>query len=352
MQQEVSMSSELLVSRRLFLAALLASPAALARAQISNVLSPWRTIDLPVDSQVGEPSVVTAVAISPDGAWLAAAGDDHLVHLWSLADGRLLASLRGHADWVRSVVFHPGGGQLASAGDDRRVLLWELPSGRLLRSINDHAQAVYSISYSPDGRTLATVGFDSQMRLYDATGGPLSTLNCPCADMRAVAFSPDGRLMAAAGRNGKLRVWDMTTSTVAFERDVQDRRVRDLVFSNDGSQLALGGDGQFIHLLQARSGEEILRLPSRPGRVLSLAYCGDSKLAAGNSDNSIGIWNLTYQQQEQRLVGHRGSVSALAYHPASSVLVSGSYDTTVRIWNLASSGPTTTRKPERYPGLK
>ena len=345
------MSSELLVSRRLFLAALLASPAAMARAQISNHLSPWRTIDLPIDSQVGEPSVVTAVAISADGTRLAAAGDDHLVHLWSLADGRLLASLRGHADWVRSVAFQPGGTQLASAGDDRRVLLWELPSGRLARSIDDHTQAVYRVSYSPDGGTLATVGFDSQMRLYDANGTPRSTLNCPCADMRAVAFSPDGKLMAAAGRNGKLRVWDMATSTVAFEQDIQDRRVRDVVFSEDGTQLALAGDGQFIHLLQARTGQEILRLPSRPGRVLSLAYCGPSKLAAGNSDNSISVWNLTYQQREQKLVGHQGSVSALAFHPTASILVSGSYDTTVRVWNLGSATPTTTRK-ERYPGLR
>jgi WD40 repeat protein len=142
----------------------------------------------------------------------------------------------------------------------------------------------------------------------------------------------------------------MATSTVAFEKDIQDRRVRDLVFSDDGSQLALGGDGQFIHLLQSRTGAEILRLPSR-GRVLSLAYCGPSQLAAGNSDNTIRIWNLTYQQEEARLVGHRGSVSALAFHPATSSLVSGSYDTTVRIWNLGGDTPTTTRK-ERYPGLR
>jgi WD40 repeat protein len=345
------MPTDVVTSRRLFLAALLSAPAALVEAQGTTSLAPYRTIELPADSVVGEPSVVTAVAISPDGSRLAAAGDDHLVHIWGLADGRLLQSLRGHADWVRSVAFSPDGARLASAGADRRVLLWEVVSGRLVRAMNDHTQAVYSLSYSPDGRTLASVGFDHQMRLYDAEGTFSIALDCPCTDMRAVAFSPDSRLLAAAGRNSKLRIWNTASSAVVLERDAEDRRVRDLTFSDDGSQLALGGDGQFIHLLDARSGEELLRLPSRPGRTLALAYCGPNRLAAGGSDNTIRIWNLSSHREEVRLVGHQGSVSALAYHPQRGVLVSGSYDTTLRLWNLAGPPPTTTRT-ERYPGLR
>jgi WD40 repeat protein len=37
-------------------------------------------------------------------------------------------------------------------------------------------------------------------------------------------------------------------------------------------------------------------------------------------------------------VGHTGSVSALAWDSPAGVLISGSYDTTVRVWQLSSQG--------------
>jgi WD40 repeat protein len=39
-----------------------------------------------------------------------------------------------------------------------------------------------------------------------------------------------------------------------------------------------------------------------------------------------------------RLVGHTGSVTALVWDAAEQVLISGSFDTTVRVWPLKVQG--------------
>src|SRR5262245_38137702 len=78
------------------------------------------------------PPVVTAIAISSDGSLLATAGDDALVNLWRIDDGRLVYALRGHTEWVRAVAFRHDGKVIASAGDDRTVRLWDTASGELV----------------------------------------------------------------------------------------------------------------------------------------------------------------------------------------------------------------------------
>jgi WD40 repeat protein len=306
-------------------------------AQSAREVLPARTLELPADRHVGQPPVVTAVAISLDGRYVAAAGDDHLVRVWDLPQGRLLHTLRGHVDWVRTVAFSPASPVLASAGDDRQIIWWDLTTGHRIKTLNEQAQAVSCLRYSPDGRTLASIGYEKQMHLYDGVTGELSgVMACPCRDMRALAYSPDGLLMAAAGRNGKLRVWKTGTSETVFELD-HDRRVRCLAFSTDGTQLAAAGDSQLISLLDARTGQELLTVPSRQGRVMSMTFCGPSRLATGGSDDSIRIWNLETRCEELRLLGHKGSVGTLAFEPSLGVLVSGSFDTSLRVWKLSET---------------
>jgi WD40 repeat protein len=84
-------------------------------------------------------------------------------------------------------------------------------------------------------------------------------------------------------------------------------------------------------------------LDSAGAKVLSLVYCDGKTLASGGSDNVVRLWDIDSHQEIKRFVGHTGSVAALDANPTQQLLVSGSFDTTARIWKLdasaARSGP-------------
>ena len=54
------------------------------------------------------------------------------------------------------------------------------------------------------------------------------------------------------------------------------------------------------------------------------------------SNNEFSIWDVDSQKPTSQLVGHTGTVAALACDSTGNVLVSGSYDTTLCIWNLVT----------------
>jgi len=303
-----------------------------------SLKTPWPSITLipPAQSGSEKPPVITAVAIHPNGPWVATAGDDHCVHVWDIAEQRLMFTLRGHTDWVQTLEFCPAKPVLASAGTDGRILLWDIRSGQRADDFTSPAGPITRIAWSHDGVLLAVAGFSDRLRIYDPFERSLvRELACPGEDMRSVDFSPDDQHLAAGGRDGIVRVWTTADGQVLRDYNPHQRRIRGLAFSHENAHLVTSGEDRRIHVHSMLPGGEDFHLTGCAAKVLSLAFFGPHHLATGCSDNSIRLWDLRSRSEIGQLRGHSGSVAALASR--GSRLVSGSYDATVRIWTIADN---------------
>jgi WD40 repeat protein len=293
---------------------------------------PCRTIQLPSRADRDRPPVITAVGLQPGGHLLAMAGDDHVIYVWDVTRQQEVRRLEGHEDWVHAVAFSPDGRSLASAGLDRQVIFWEVATGKRQAVLSGPRAAVTKLAWSHDGKRLVATGFENQVRVYDTQQHRLiKELAGPGNDLRGLALSPDNRLLAVGGRSGVVRVWNVDDFSQRLEYPAHRQRIRALLFSPDSQQIASVGEDQKIHVRTLESNEGV-DLPARPTKLLSLAFFGPHQLAVGGSDNLIRLWDLSKGAEMGRLAGHEGSVAALASD--HSVLVSGAYDTTVRIWTI------------------
>jgi len=114
--------------------------------------------------------VVTSVAWSPDGNWLASAGRvkgrGELV-VWDQQSGERVRAFAGHAGVDYALAWGPSREQLVSGGSDGVVRWWDVRSGECVRERKAHQGTVCSLRRSPDGLRLASCGDDGAITLWD-----------------------------------------------------------------------------------------------------------------------------------------------------------------------------------------
>jgi WD40 repeat protein len=163
---------------------------------------------------------VSAVAFQPGGKLLAVAGIDHLatsgqdgqVSLWDLDARKAVKTLRVVVkspkagdltvnSGATAVAFRPDGRVLACAAINRSVRLWDVAEDRVVAELRGHAETVTCLAYSPDGKWLASGSDDRTLRLWDAAPGePAGAWELDNA-VKALAFSPDGRWVYTGNGN-------------------------------------------------------------------------------------------------------------------------------------------------------
>ncbi|MEM7456718.1 MAG: WD40 repeat domain-containing protein [Planctomycetota bacterium] len=276
--------------------------------------------------------VVTGVSIDPAGNLIAIVGDDHCVCVYDLHQDKYVAQLEAHEDWVRVTEFSPAGNLLATAGNDRTLRIWNTDQWQQTTFEKTGSSAVIDVDFSSNGQHIAAVGFESTLRVYDTSSGMLiQSVDCACEDNHAVAFSPDDQLIAAGGRNGIIRIWQTATWQLVAEFQAHAQRIRSLEFDSNGRLISCGED-QIVRVTDLSNTSLSMALPRHAAKLFDVAILDAGTLATSGSDNRIHIWKTDRVFELGILAGHTGTVSSLAV--AGSTLVSGSYDTQVRVWSM------------------
>jgi len=178
---------------------------------------------------------IDAVALSPDGKYMASGGRDGSARLWSLSSGQEIIRLP-HAAPVNAVTFRSDGTMLGTASYDGTARLWDVPSGReQLRAV--HPGGAEVVSFSPDGRYLASGGLDGSVRVWELTRGDRVLQITHPLEVRAVAFSPDGKRLATGTRNGIVGVWSLDGQALFPAVDLPMVSVDRLLFTEDASHV-------------------------------------------------------------------------------------------------------------------
>ena len=202
------------------------------------------------------------------------------------------------------------------------------------------------VTFSPDGKYLAYAS-DERIDL-------LSTLNWqrvfafddpfPFWEMyvwfTGVAISPDGQLIVGVVRSN-IRIWRRDTGELLHSCSKRMNPILVLLyldavaFSPDGQILAISEDNN-ITFWNPDTGKRLHELSGHTEQVTSLAFSPDGKiLISGSYDRTIRLWNVRKRKELGTLKGD-DSVYTVAFSPDGQYIASGSKDSTIILWPLYS----------------
>lgn len=156
-----------------------------------------------------------------------------------------------------------------------------------VKSFKGHTNGVMCLQF--DENILATGSYDSTIKIWDIeTGTEKRTLTGHGLGVRCLQF--DKRMLASGSLDGTVRVWDLA-------------------------------DGRHLSTLTGHG-----------GGVIGLDLC-NTLIATGSIDHTARVWNFK-DKSSAVLRGHTDWVNTVRIDATSRTLISGSDDSTVKLWDL------------------
>jgi len=277
--------------------------------------------------------LISCVAVSPDGRWVAAGGYDDDVVVYDAQSLDVVATLKGHAHDVRALAFSCDGQTLASGGRDRNIRIWNVPSFELAGVREGHVDTVRALTWTTDGQ-LISAGSDRRILTWDSKGAIMNERIDP-EGIHCLAFAPAGlkiplpskiaapansdfavavraktaassekadapgiitttnnELLALGMNHGALRLWHLPTDSVFLEAQHHGVQLNSLAFSPDGQTLAVGGSDEAIYLWHVATGRNVLTFDQLGSSVHRVLFSPDgTHLLAALHDGTIRIWH-------------------------------------------------------------
>ena len=152
---------------------------------------------------------INAIAVSPNGKYIATGGGDNVINLYSTKTWEHLKTLHGHTGRISALAFPARNSSLlGSTSMDGTVRVWSVPDGDQEKLMKSEGGKFMAMAFNPDGKMVAAGGADQKIMLWlTKKEKVLKELAGLEGQVSSLAFSPDGTALAAGLYDSKILVW-------------------------------------------------------------------------------------------------------------------------------------------------
>lgn len=250
-----------------------------------------------------------AVAMSPDGKWLAVGvvplnrGKAGIpIYLLSTSTGELEKVITGARSIPSALDFSPDGKQLALGCSDGLIQVIEIETGKQVYETSGHTGHVWEIRFHPKEPLIATVGKNIEVKLWSLTDPkmPIATITLDTQKPNTLDWSSDGKLLAVGGVSGEVFLYDSSGKSIrtlpAIMEGTGPIQIVQLRFLRGDKQLVFGGVSAhgWAGVIDVESGKRPTIVRAHTNTVLAVNRSRDGTLAvsSGGDLNETIVWRV------------------------------------------------------------
>ncbi|KAI0303381.1 quinon protein alcohol dehydrogenase-like superfamily, partial [Multifurca ochricompacta] len=267
---------------------------------------------------------------------------DRTARVWNLETGEEIRCLRGHTRALRTLQFDEA--KLITGSMDHTIRIWNWRTGECIRTLEGHTEGVICLNFDSD--FLASGGVDATVKVWNFRTGECFTLRghrdwvntvllwdsnsgtpASVSEMSS-QHVPPGKMLFSASDDCTVRLWDLSLRTCVrlfsgHMGQVQGLKLLSLDGGHDGEDAKLHrlGDDSSTHPAESRTTACQPQSPREPQLLL----------VSGSLDNTVKLWDIDSCKVVRTLFGHIEGVWAVACDQMR--LVSGSHDRTIKVWS-------------------
>jgi WD40 repeat protein len=268
---------------------------------------------------------------SPDGRYIAVSNNG-ISDVYETASGDFLHQELAAGSFTSTPVYSPDG-LLLCCGVGRGIAILQATTFRLIRKLRVKADQIF---FLPEGNNIA-VAFKEDVSVLDwKTGERVSRLKRIINRRTKVVLLSASLIATLSPGKTEVKVWDLATGDCRHTFDWNGKKIGSVACSLDGHRIAAASEFAVrLWDLTDTQGWVHKHDLSHRDDVGCLSFSADSRMViSGSNDNFIRIWDETGVCIEV-LKGHSQPIRCLSVCRMRKRLASGSYDGTVKLWDLS-----------------
>lgn len=270
--------------------------------------------------------------------------------------------IRKSSAHITACEYNPTARLLVVGYNSGHYSLYEMPEANLIYSLDSNSGSIDTISFNQPGDWIAFgSNVNPEVDINSATNNTQSRLlvwewqskshvldqsgsGATLANLHeCLSYSLDGTHIVSGNLAGKIKVWSgLTGEAVASFGDEHKGPIKSIKFVPNKSgkviiSASLDGTLRAYDLNKFKNFRTFLSpIDEKKPEFICLDVDSTGEFIAAGTYNYFEIYLYSLQTGKflEYLTGHEGPVSGLAFSPMSNLLVSTSWDCTIRIWNL------------------
>tara|TARA_B100000609_G_scaffold189334_1_gene176274 strand:+ start:30315 stop:33281 length:2967 start_codon:yes stop_codon:yes gene_type:complete len=324
-------------------------------------LDPNKLSNPPLFKEITSTNAGRALAFLPGGQHLAASYNKGKLTIWDIStptrpiETYTYKSTQSPFYNYTSLAVAPSGKYIAVATSDPKgaIEVFEETSAgkyRTYKTLSDHTGPVRDVAFSPDGKTLVSVSNDNSVLLWNTTTWTSSLLGKHSNEVSNVAFHPGGKEVMTAGIAGKIKIWSLSSKMNLSTTNASLGHIGDMAFRTDGKQVVLTSHSFAPRIKFWAYNNATLTNPKESGHsfsISSMAHHPTDPIIAITSNMHVVLINTKTGKRIESPQQHKGLVSAMAFHPDGSLLVTGALSNSavqkeLKFWDARTLQPKAT----------
>ncbi|KAH0793484.1 Transcriptional repressor tup12-related protein [Histomonas meleagridis] len=249
-------------------------------------------------------------------------------------------------DYPRSLRISPDSNYIAVAGPDNSIILFSIPQNKIISNLTYHENRISSLLFSRDSTRLYSGGFDGKICIWDLTTMKLikSVVRDPIPSqgksgpnmVLALAKDADDEFIAVGFINGSVGISDMSFSQpmTCFRAHEESKYLLDVAISPYDGVLATSSHDKTTKiwsLIGVAKCKQVLG--EHTDMVLSVCFSPMQSICfTGSKDETFKAWDYKKGELLFSMRGHTNTLFEIAHHPSKKMIATCSGDAHVCLW--------------------